>query len=98
MLKNLATDLLRYESLRTTTPKAMELCRFAEHIISLAKPGDILARRRVEKEIKDALVLQKLFGPLRTRYQSRAGGYVRVFSIENRSGDNAPMSLVKLVP
>jgi large subunit ribosomal protein L17 len=98
MLRNLATDLLRNESIRTTTPKAMEVRRLAEHLISIAKKGDLLARRRVEKEIHDSQVLEKLFGALRTRYQSRSGGYVRVFATGNRSGDNAPMSLIKLVP
>ena len=94
LLRGLATDLLRHESLRTTTPKAMEARRLVEHIISVAKAGDLIARRRVEKDIHDAQVLEKLFGPLRTRYQSRNGGYVRVFSTGNRQGDNAPMSIL----
>ena len=98
VLRNLATDLLRYESIRTTKPKALEVRRFTERIISLAKAGDLVARRRVQRDIHDPQVLEKLFGPLRTRYQSRVGGYTRVFSIGSRMGDNAPMSVVKLTP
>jgi len=98
MLRNLATDLIRYEAIRTTTPKAREACKFAEHLISIAKRGDLIARRRVERDIKDPLVIKKLFGPLKTRYQTRAGGFTRIFSIGNRAGDNSPMSLVKLIP
>jgi large subunit ribosomal protein L17 len=98
VLRNLATDLLRYESIRTTSPRAREVTRMAERLISVAKAGDGIARRRVQRDIRDPQVLEKLFGALKVRYQTRAGGYVRIFSIENRSGDNAPMSLLKLIP
>jgi len=97
LLRNLAVELLRHESIRTTKPKAKEVSSFVEHLISVAKSNDLVARKRVAQDIHDSQVMQKLFGVLKTRYQSRIGGYTRVFSLGNRAGDNAPISLVKLV-
>lgn len=97
MLRNLATDLLLHETVRTTVPKAREVRRLAEHLIASSRAGDLNARRRVARDVKNPQVFQKLFGPLRARYESRNGGYVRIFALGTRAGDNAPMAIIKLV-
>lgn len=97
MLRSLATDLIRYEQIQTTFPKAKECSRFTERIITAAKKGDINARRTVAKDIHDAEVTKKLFDVLSPRYATRVGGYTRVFRLQNRQGDNAQMALVKLI-
>lgn len=97
MLRSLATDLIRYEQIQTTFPKAKETVRLAERIISVAKKGDMNARRTVAKDIHDSEVTKKLFDVLATRYANRTGGYTKVFRLQNRQGDNAQMALVKLI-
>lgn len=97
MLRSLATDLIRYEEIQTTFPKAKECVRLAEHVISVAKKGDLNARRAVAKDIHDQEVTKKLFDVLAQRYATRTGGYTRVFRLQNRQGDNAQMALVKLI-
>jgi large subunit ribosomal protein L17 len=97
LLRSLATDLIRYEQLQTTFPKAKECSRFAEKLITKAKKGDLNARRAVAKDVSDAEVMKKLFDVLAPRYASRAGGYTRVFKLQSRQGDNAQMALIKLI-
>lgn len=97
MFANMATSLFLHERIQTTTPKAKELRPFAEKLITLAKRGDLAARRQAAKYVKDAAVLDKLFSDLADRFQDRPGGYTRILHIGKRAGDNAPMSLIELV-
>lgn len=97
MFANMATSLFRHERIQTTTPKAKELRSHAEKLITLAKKGDLHARRQAARIVKDDEVLGKLFGELATRFADRPGGYTRVLHIGKRRGDNAPMSIIELV-
>ena len=97
MLKNMATSLFRHERIVTTTPKAKELKRYAEKVITLAKNGSSHARRQAHVEIRDVEVLNKLFETLGPRFASRAGGYTRVVRVGHRAGDNAEMAVIELV-
>jgi large subunit ribosomal protein L17 len=95
MLKNMATSLFRHE--RIVTPKAKDLKRFSEKLITLAKSGSAHARRQANVEIRDVEVLNKLFGTLGPRFASRAGGYTRLVRVGRRVGDNAEMAVIELV-
>ncbi len=97
MLRNLVTSLLRYERIVTTTPKAKELKRFADKVITLGKRATAHARRHAHRDLRDVEVLNKLFGPLADRYKARQGGYTRVVRVGHRTGDNADMSVIELV-
>ncbi len=97
MLRNLATSLFRHERIETTTAKAKELRPYAERLISLAKRGDLHARRLAGRKIADRDVLGRLFDELGPRYAERAGGYTRVLKVGRRRGDAAEMSLIELV-
>ncbi len=97
LLRQLTTDLIRYEKLTTTFPKAKECSRMAEHLISVAKRGDLNARRAVARDIQDREAMTKLFDILAPRYSARTGGFTRVFRLQARQGDNAPMALIKLI-
>ncbi len=97
MLSNMATSLFRHERIRTTTAKAKELRPFAERLITLARRGDLHARRQAARTIRDKEALQKLFDTLGPRYADRGGGYVRVLKIGPREGDGAEIALVQLV-
>ena len=97
MLRDMATSLLRHEQISTTLPKAKELKRFAERIITLGKQGGLHARRQAAALLRDNEVVQKLFGPLALRYKSRRGGYTRVLKAGFRYGDAAAMALIELV-
>ncbi len=97
MLKNMATSLFRHERIVTTTPKAKELKRYSERLITLAKKGSPHARRQAHVEIRDVEVLNKLFGTLGPRFASRAGGYTRLVRVGRRAGDNAEMAVIELV-
>ena len=97
LFRNLATELFRHGEIRTTEAKAKAVRPHAERIITLAKRGDLHARRLVAREVKDAAVLNKLFGELAERFEGRAGGYVRLHKLGPRKGDAAPMVLVSLV-
>jgi len=96
-LRNLATSLFRHERIETTTAKAKELRPYAERLISLAKRGDLHARRLAGRKIADRDVLGRLFDELGPRYAERAGGYTRVLKVGRRRGDAAEMSLIELV-
>jgi large subunit ribosomal protein L17 len=97
MLRNLVTSLLRHERIVTTTPKAKELKRFADKVITLAKRATPHARRLATREVRDVEVLNKLFESLAGRYKARPGGYTRLVRVGRRAGDNAEMSVIELV-
>ena len=97
MLRNLATSLFRHERIETTTAKAKELRPYAERLITLARRGDLHARRLVARKIQDREVLGKLFDEISPRYAERAGGYTRILKLGNRKGDAAEISLIELV-
>jgi large subunit ribosomal protein L17 len=97
MLRNMATSLLWHETIRTTVPKAKELRRVVEPLITLAK-ADSLAKRRVAySRLRDEGVVEKLFTDLGPRFKARAGGYTRILKMEPRPGDSADMALMQLV-
>jgi large subunit ribosomal protein L17 len=97
MLRNMVTSLLRHERIATTTPKAKELKRFADKIITLGKRGTPHARRIAARDVRDVEVIEKLFGPIAERFAKRPGGYTRVVRTGRRTGDNADMSVIELV-
>jgi large subunit ribosomal protein L17 len=97
MLRNMASSLIRHETIRTTLPKAKELRRVVEPLITLAKEDGVAQRRRAFDQLRDKEVVGKLFGELGPRYLSRPGGYLRILKTGNRPGDAAPMALVQLV-
>lgn len=97
MLRNMATSLLRHEVIRTTLPKAKELRRVAEPLITLGKNATLANRRLAFSRLRDRDIVGKLFGELGPRYQARNGGYLRILKCGFRNGDNAPMALVELV-
>ena len=97
MLRNLATSLFRHERIKTTTAKAKELRPYAERLITLARRGDLHARRLVARKIQDREVLGKLFDEISSRYAERPGGYTRILKLGNRKGDAAEISLIELV-
>ncbi len=97
MLKNMATSLFRHERIVTTTPKAKELKRFADKLVTLAKKASPHARRQANAEIRDVEVLNKLFATLGPRFAERKGGYTRIVKVGRRAGDNAEMAVIELV-
>lgn len=97
MFRNLVTSLLRHERITTTTPKAKELKRFADKIITLAKRGSPHHRRIANRDVRDVEVLNKLFDTLAGRFSARPGGYTRIVRVGRRAGDNADMSVIELV-
>ena len=97
MFRNQVTSLLRHERIQTTTPKAKELKRIFDKIITLGKKGTAHARRIAFRDVRDGEMMDKLFGPLAERFAKRAGGYTRIIHVGRRHGDNADMSLIELV-
>ncbi|RDX35216.1 50S ribosomal protein L17 [Kangiella sp. HD9-110m-PIT-SAG06] len=97
MFRNMATSLIQHELIRTTLPKAKELRRVAEPLITLAKNDTVANRRLAFARIRDNEAVAKLFTDLGVRYQDRPGGYLRILKCGNRPGDNAPMAYVELV-
>jgi large subunit ribosomal protein L17 len=97
MLRNMATSLLRHETIRTTVPKAKELRRVVEPLITLAKIDSIGKRRLAFSRLRDEAVVDKLFTDLGPRFKARAGGYTRMLKMEPRPGDSADMALMQLV-
>ena len=98
LIRNLMTDLIRYERLRTTEPKAAELRREVERLIGTARAGDLHARRMVLTKLYDEEVVRKLFSDIVPRYADRAGGFTRTVKLMPRRGDGAPMAQIELVP
>jgi large subunit ribosomal protein L17 len=97
MLRNMATSLLRHETIRTTVPKAKELRRVVEPLITLAKIDSLGKRRLAFARLRDAAVVEKLFAELGPRFIARAGGYTRILKMEPRPGDSADMALMQLI-
>jgi large subunit ribosomal protein L17 len=97
MLRNMAASLLRHETIRTTLPKAKELRRVVEPLITLAKTDTEARRRLALARVRDVLVVSKLFDDLGRRFKARAGGYTRILHLMRRPGDAAPMALMQLV-
>jgi large subunit ribosomal protein L17 len=97
MLRNMAASLLRHETIRTTLPKAKELRRVVEPLITLAKIDSEPHRRLALARLRDTEVVLKLFGDLGPRFKARPGGYTRILHMMPRAGDAAPMALMQLV-
>ena len=97
MLRNMMNSLLEHEVIKTTVPKAKELRRVVEPMITLAKEPTVDNKRLAFDRLRDRDIVTKLFGELGPRYQARPGGYTRILKMGFRVGDNAPMALVELV-
>ena len=97
MLRNMAASLLRHETIRTTLPKAKELRRVVEPLITLAKTDTEARRRLAFARLRDVVVVTKLFDDLGQRFKARPGGYTRILHLMRRPGDAAPMALMQLV-
>ena len=97
MLRNMSVSLLRHETIRTTMPKAKELRRVVEPLITLAKKDSEASRRVAFSRLRDSDVVTKLFDDLGPRFKARPGGYTRILHLAPRPGDSAPMALMQLV-
>ena len=97
MFRNMATSLFKHEIIKTTLPKAKELRRVAEPLITMAKSDSVAGRRLAFARIRDNEMVAKLFAELGPRYLDRPGGYIRILKCGYRSGDKAPMAYVELV-
>jgi large subunit ribosomal protein L17 len=97
MFKNMASSLFKHELIKTTLPKAKELRRVAEPLITLAKADSVANRRLAFARLRDKVAVGKLFVELGPRYRERKGGYLRILKCGTRDGDNAPMAYVELV-
>ncbi len=97
MFANMANALFKHEQITTTLPKAKDLRPYAERLITLAKRGDLHARRLAMSKLRDKAVVAKLFSTLAERYGGRSGGYTRVLKAGFRYGDAAPMAVIELV-
>ena len=97
MLRNMCVSLLQHEAIRTTLPKAKELRRVVEPLITLGKQPTLANRRLAFDRLRDRDVVTKLFGEIGPRYEKRPGGYTRILKMGFRQGDNAPMAFVELV-
>lgn len=97
MFRNMATSLLQHEIIKTTLPKAKELRRVAEPLITMAKEDSVATRRLAFSRLRDKAVVGKLFTEIGPRYQERPGGYTRILKCGFRDGDNAPMAYIELV-
>ncbi len=97
MLRNLAAAVLRHETIKTTLPKAKEVRRVVEPLITLAKRDSVAKRRQAFDRLRDRDLVTKLFSDLGPHYQDRPGGYLRILKAGFRAGDNAPMAVIQLV-
>jgi large subunit ribosomal protein L17 len=97
MFANMAASLIKHEQIITTLPKAKELRPFVEKLVTLAKRGDLHARRIAISRVRDVDQVGKLFSAIGPRYKARAGGYIRVLKAGHRYGDNAPMAVIEFV-
>ena len=97
MLRNMATSLINEGRITTTLPKAKELRRFVEKIVTLGKKGDLLSRRKTISILQDKKMSKKVFDILADRYKNRNGGYTRIIKLGNRFGDNAPTAVIEFV-
>jgi len=96
-MNNLATNLFKHGGIQTTEAKAKELRPFAERLITLARRGDLHARRLVERRLKDKDVTHKLFDEIGKRFAARAGGYIRIVKLGHRVGDGADVARIELL-
>lgn len=97
MFANMAAALVKHEQITTTLPKAKELRRVVDKLISLGKRGDLHARRQALSTVRDRVLVEKLFSTLAERYAERPGGYTRVLKAGYRYGDSAPIAIIELV-
>jgi large subunit ribosomal protein L17 len=97
MLRNMATSLFQHDRIVTTEAKAKELRPYAERLITLARRGDLHARRQVERRIKDRAVAGRLFAEIGPRFASRPGGYTRIVKLGHRDGDGAEVARIELL-
>ena len=97
MFANMANALIKHEQISTTLPKAKDLRPIVEKLVTLAKRGDLHARRQALSELKDQTTVSKLFSALAERYKARQGGYIRVLKAGFRYGDAAPMAIIEFV-
>jgi large subunit ribosomal protein L17 len=97
MFANMAASLIKHEQIVTTLPKAKELRPFVEKLVTLAKKGDLHARRLAISRVRDVTQVGKLFGTIGPRYKGRNGGYIRVLKAGYRYGDNAPLAVIEFV-
>ena len=97
MLMNLSNALIKHEQIKTTLPKAKELKKFIEKIITLGKKGDLVSRRKSISILNDEVMSKKIFDIFSERYKNRSGGYTRIIKLGNRYGDNASMAIIELV-
>jgi large subunit ribosomal protein L17 len=97
MLRNMCVSLLQHEAIKTTVPKAKELRRVVEPLITLSKVSSVANKRLAFSRLRDSAIVAKLFTEIGPRYQTRPGGYTRILKMGNRLGDNAPMAFVELV-
>lgn len=97
MFANMAASLIKHEQIKTTLPKAKELRPFVEKLVTLAKKGDLHARRQAISHVRDVTQVGKLFDTIGARYAERNGGYIRIMKAGYRHGDNAPMAVIEFV-
>lgn len=97
MFRNMATDLLRHDKIKTTDTRAKEIRRVVDKLITLAKKGTLEARRKASGFVRDPEIVKKLFSELAEKYKERPGGYTRIIKLGYRKGDNTPISLIELV-
>lgn len=97
MFANMAASLIKHEQITTTLPKAKELRPFVEKLVTLAKRGDLHARRLAISRVRDQDQVRKLFDTLGPRYQAREGGYIRIMKAGFRHGDDAPLAVIEFV-
>ncbi len=97
MFMNMSNSLIKHEQITTTLPKAKELKRFVEKIITLGKKGSLESRRKAIAILQDKKMTEKVFSIFSERYKNRNGGYTRIVKIGNRFGDNAPTAIIELV-
>ena len=97
MFRNMAASLVEHESIKTTLPKAKELRRVIEPLITMSKEDSVSKRRLAFARLRDKQAVSKLFADLGPRFDSRPGGYTRILKCGNRPGDNAPMAIIELV-
>ncbi|WP_306253635.1 50S ribosomal protein L17 [Parvularcula sp. IMCC14364] len=97
MFANMAASLIKHEQIKTTLPKAKELRPYVEKLVTLAKRGDLHARRQAISQIRDKDMVKKLFETIGPRYEERPGGYIRIMKAGFRYGDNAPVAVIEFV-
>lgn len=97
MFANMSAALIKHEQIKTTLPKAKELRPFVEKLVTLAKRGDLHARRQAIAIVRDEAMVRKLFDTLGPRYKERMGGYIRIMKAGFRFGDNAPIAVIEFV-